>query len=112
MPTYLVILAIGGMIVSLLTFLIAFFHPGLDYRISGDVPSRLDSAEFLRLAALLSDSEPHTDTCVEVLTNGPSFYESELAAIRNARTYVCLEAYIFQKGKVASRFIEALADRA
>jgi cardiolipin synthase len=47
-----------------------------------------------------------------VLTNGEVFYEVELEAIRNARHNINIEAYIFQKGRVASRFIEALIERA
>ena len=38
---------------------------------------------------------------LEVLTNGPSFYPAELDAIRAATQSVNLEAYIFQKGKIA-----------
>ena len=47
-----------------------------------------------------------------MLTNGDVFYEAELAAIRAATSHICLEAYIFQKGEIASRFIEALTERA
>src|SRR5262245_56798038 len=112
MPTYTVIFAIGGMAVALLTFLIAFFHRGLDYRIRGSRTPPVDSEEFARLVSLLSDSETHTGTSIEVLTNGGTFYEAELAAIRTARCYICLEAYIFQKGEIGARFIEALTERA
>ncbi|HJZ11038.1 MAG TPA: phospholipase D-like domain-containing protein, partial [Acidobacteriota bacterium] len=49
---------------------------------------------------------------VEVLTNGEVFYEAQLEAIRNARSSINLEAYIFQRGKVTRRFVEALAERA
>jgi cardiolipin synthase A/B len=112
MPTYLLVFAIGGIAVSLLTFLIAFFHPGLEYRTgTPDLPP-LQSPEFARLVALLSDSEIHPDTAIEVLTNGECFYEAELAAIRGAQSHIALEAYIFQKGEIASRFIDALTERA
>src|SRR5438105_7151121 len=112
MPLYILIFAIGGMVFSLLTFLIAFFHPGLDYRTAGSALVAIDSPEFARLVAILTDSESHPDTRIEVLTNGECFYEAELAVIRDARHYICLEAYIFQKGQIASRFVEALTERA
>jgi cardiolipin synthase len=112
MPTYLVVFAVAGMAFALLTFLIAFFHPGLDYRIGAMKTPPVDTPEFARLVALLSDSEAHPDTRLEVLTNGPCFYEAELAAIGQAKSYICLEAYIFQKGEIAGRFIQALTERA
>src|SRR5215471_10035973 len=108
MQTYIVVLAVLAMAMILLTFLVAFFHPGLPYRTVAARMPRIDSPEFTRLVALLSDSEAHRDTRVEVLTNGQIFYEAELAAIRSATSHICLEAYIFQTGEVASRFIEAL----
>src|SRR5438067_477143 len=98
MPLYVLVFAVGGVVVSLLTFLIAFFHPGLEYRITGGPGVPIDSPEFARLVALLADSESHVDTRVEVLTDGVCFYEAELAAIRQAEQHICLEAYIFQKG--------------
>src|SRR5258708_26678125 len=100
MPAYILIFAVGGMVVSLLAFLSAFFHPGLDYRTAGSPILPIDSPEFARLVELLADSESHPDTRVEVLTNGDSFYEAELAVIREAKNHICFEAYIFQKGEV------------
>src|SRR5690242_16897037 len=100
------------MAVALLTFLIAFFHPGLEYRTESAPCCPLDSPQFARLVELLADSESHSDTRVDVLANGQAFYEAELEAIRAAKDYVCIEAYIFQKGEVATRFIQALTERA
>src|SRR5215831_8878524 len=112
MPTYLIVFAIGGIAVSLLTFLVAFFHPGLGYRSETIRNPPVDSPDFLRMVRLLADSQSHADTHVKVLTNGGIFYEAELAAIREARCHISLEAYIFQKGEIAARFIEALTERA
>jgi len=72
----------------------------------------VESPEFARLVGLILGSEPQPGTQVEVLTNGNQFYEAELAAIRDASRFICLEAYIFQKGEIASRFIDALTERA
>ena len=40
------------------------------------------------------------------------FTETELQTIRNAKHNVNIEVYIFQKGRVADRFIEVLSERA
>ena len=60
----------------------------------------------------LVDSQIYQRTRIEVLTNAEVFYEAELEAIRAARHSINLEAYIFQKGEVARRFVEALTERA
>ena len=111
-PLYLAIPAMLGIAVLLIVIFIAFFEPVLEYRLAGFEPLAPDSSEFVRLLGVLSDAEVHRDTRVEVLTNGPTFYAAELKAIRGARRYICLEAYIFQKGEIGTQFIEALAERA
>src|SRR5947209_8650330 len=70
------------------------------------------SMEFARALEALTDSRMFGNTRVEVLPNGEHFYEAELAAIRNAHTCVNLEAYIFERGDVTRRFLEALTERA
>jgi cardiolipin synthase A/B len=103
------ILAIGFQ--SFLLFL-ALFEPTLRYKVSRPPSAPLDSEEFDRILATLADSSLHEHTTIEVLTNGEEFYEAELEAIRNAKRSVNLEAYIFQKGEVTRRFLEALTERA
>jgi cardiolipin synthase len=49
---------------------------------------------------------------VTVLNNGDEFYPAMLAAIRQARRSVTIEAYIYWNGEVGRQFAEALADRA
>jgi cardiolipin synthase len=105
----LAILAIGFQ--SFLLFL-ALFEPSLRYRVSKPPSSPLDSDMFDRILATLADSSLHKATKIDVLTNGENFYEAELAAIRQAKRSVNLEAYIFQKGEVTKRFVEALTERA
>jgi cardiolipin synthase len=75
-------------------------------------PHPLESEEFLCLLGVLSDAQVLRDSRVEVLTDGPAFYEAELSAIRGARRSVNLEAYIFRKDDTGRRFVEALAERA
>jgi cardiolipin synthase len=110
--TFYLILAIFGFASGLLILLLTFFEPGLSYRLPEPVDIAPDSAEFAHLLAIVADAHLYNDLDFEVLTNGDRFYEAELESIHAARTYICLEAYIFQKGEIADRFIEALTDRA
>jgi cardiolipin synthase len=112
METFFLVLTVTGIAIQVLIVLLALFEPGLDYRIAEPPQVPLDSDEFSRMLAVMSDAEPHSDTAIEVLTNGDQFYEAELEAIGAAESHICLEAYIFQKGEIATRFIQALTERA
>ncbi len=109
--TFLVIAIIAIAFLSFLLFL-ALFEPGLDYKISLKPTVSLESEEFIYLLEALTDAKANRHTRIEVLTNGDVYYEAELAAIRAAEKSVTLEAYIFQKGEVAQKFVEALTERA
>ena len=106
-----VIAIIAIAFLSLMLFL-ALFEPSLPYKITRTSSTPIDSEEFLRIIEALSDAQVHPRTRVEVLTNGEVFYEAELDAISKARNSVNIEAYIFQKGVIAGRFVNALAERA
>ncbi|HZK79613.1 MAG TPA: phospholipase D-like domain-containing protein [Humisphaera sp.] len=99
--------------VAFVLFLVALilFEPGLRYRISPRQIS-IDSPEFLRLLGALCDAEVRSCDPIEVLNGGSNFYAAELAAISTASRTVHLEAYIFERGRVAGQFIEALSERA
>jgi cardiolipin synthase len=109
---YFVVPGLLGIAFLLIVIFDAFFEPSLDYRIADPQPLPLDSEEFIRILGVVSDSEAHRDTRVDVLTNGPEFYTAELDAIRSARNFICLEAYIFQQGVIGTQFNEALTERA
>ncbi len=89
----------------------ALFGPGLRYRISASSEDNT-SDEFLHNLEVLTDSKLNSSTDLVVLTNGPCFYEEELAAIAAAQRSVCLEAYIFQESEIAQRYVDALTERA
>jgi cardiolipin synthase len=108
---FLVIAIIAICVLSFLLFL-ALFEPGLDYKIHAHAPAPLDSEDFLRTLEAITDAKIQRCSKVEVLTNASVYYEAELAAIRAAQKSVNLEAYIFQKGEVTKRFVEALTERA
>ncbi len=49
---------------------------------------------------------------LQLLKDGDVFFPRMLAAIAEARHYVLLEMYLFESGRVADRFIDALTDAA
>ncbi|HEX8184452.1 MAG TPA: phospholipase D-like domain-containing protein [Blastocatellia bacterium] len=106
-----VIAIISIAFLALMLFL-ALFEPGLRYKIRATPSVPIDSEEFVRILGALADAQVHSHNEIEVLTNGEVFYEAELEAISRARHSINIEAYIFQKGKIAHRFIEALTERA
>lgn len=106
------IVAILAMAFLALLLFLALFEPGLRYRIRVTPQVPLDSEAFQRLLGALTNAPVHRHNHIEVLTNGDVFYEAELEAIRAARHSINIEAYIFQKGEIARRFIAALTERA
>jgi cardiolipin synthase len=102
---YLSILAMAVLII------VALFDPGLRYRVSASPSESNDSDDFLHMLEALVDAKVNQTTRLTVLTNGPTFYEAELEAIRGAERSVNLEAYIFQKGEIGQRFVTALSER-
>lgn len=105
------ILAVFCIAVILFLVLLVLFEPGLMYRIRPR-PIDIESAEFLHLLGALCDAEVRPCEPVEVLENGSRFYAAELAAIAKASQSIHLEAYIFERGRVAQQFIDALSERA
>jgi cardiolipin synthase len=91
--------------------LLVLFEPGLSYRVAPPALP-LDSSDFVRLVAAVSDSEVHQADEIEVLTNGSSFYAAELAAVEMARVSAHIEVFIFQPSRIAECFIKALTARA
>jgi cardiolipin synthase len=71
----------------------------------------VDSPEFLRsLDALGTEMVPGNQ--VALFENGDGIFPAMLGAIRGAKLSINLEEYIFDHGEVATRFAEALAERA
>ncbi len=103
------ILAIAAQSVLLL---ISLFGRGPKYKVSAPELHKFVPDDFLRTLEAVTDARLSRTNCVEVHANGENFYEAELEAIRRAEKTVCLEAYIFNMGEVAKRFLEALTERA
>ncbi|MFL6228229.1 MAG: phospholipase D-like domain-containing protein [Pyrinomonadaceae bacterium] len=108
---FLVVAVIAIVVQSFVLFL-ALFEPGLAYKISARETAPLDSADFMRVLEAATDASVTRRNRVEVFANGENYYPAALAAIRAARESIHLEAYIFQRGKVATEYVEALTERA
>src|SRR2546425_4507479 len=96
----------------LLMLYFALFERGLPYRVGRPPADPLDAEPFRLTLSALAGSSLHAGNQVQVLANGEVFYEAEPQAIREARDSVHLEAYIFQRGEVTRRFLQAMAERA
>jgi cardiolipin synthase len=107
-----VVIAYLAIFAAALVIIVGLFDPGLRYEIAAPSSEQNDSDEFLGMLEALTDSKLNRATTLEVLTNGPHFYERELETIAAARHSVNLEAYIFTKGVIARRFVDSLAERA
>ena len=100
------------LVVAIAWALIVLLQPGPKYHLAQTPDGSVDSEEFLRQLEAITDTKLQRAGPIDVLTNGENFYEAELEAIHNAKNNVNLEAYIFHRGKIAQRFIDALAERA
>jgi cardiolipin synthase len=110
--TFFLTVAIIAIILQGLSLYFALFGRGLSYSMREASEAPLDSERFCSVLAFLTEAKLLHGNRAEVLTNGPCFYEAELAAIAAARKSVNLEAYIFHRGEVSRRFVQALAERA
>ena len=110
-PTSFIVIAYLSILAMAVLIIVALFDPGLRYRVSASPSESNDSDDFLHMLEALVDAKVNQTTRLTVLTNGPTFYEAELEAIRGAERSVNLEAYIFQKGEIGQRFVTALTER-
>ena len=108
----LIVLALLALAIQSIVVFVAFFGPDLAYKVETAHSGSIDSDRFISLVSVLTDSQVHRNNKLEVLTNGECFYESELETIRHAEHTINLEAYIFHRGEIGRRFVEALAKRA
>ncbi|HEY1936459.1 MAG TPA: phospholipase D-like domain-containing protein [Candidatus Angelobacter sp.] len=92
--------------------LIDLFGPVLQYRLVSPLQGALDSPEFVRELEALVSSCAAPNTLIEPLPNGVNFYEAEIQAIAQAQKSINWVAYIFTKGEIARRMVDALAERA
>lgn len=72
----------------------------------------VEDEEFKRSISGLIGGELIPGNCIRDLQNGDEIFPSMLEAIRGAQKSICLESYIFWKGKVGTEFTEALCRKA
>ena len=104
--------AVISMLAIISWVLIDLFGPIPKYQLNNQPSADLSSREYVQQleAVAASRVEPHTH--IEALPNGANFYEAEIAAIKAAKQSVNWEAYIFAKGEIARRIVDALTERA
>ena len=104
--------AVISMLAIISWVLIDLFGPIPKYQLNNPPSADLNSREYMQQLEGLAASriEPHTH--IEALPNGVNFYEAEIAAIKAAKLSVNWEAYIFAKGEIARRIVDALTERA
>jgi cardiolipin synthase len=103
-------LAVAGGIFLAWLVLVFLFAPGINYHLSHR-PS-IHAADFLYTLQSTCQAALHRGNRITIYTNGPQFYPAMLDAIRGATRSVNMELYIFQPGRIADQFIEALSGRA
>jgi cardiolipin synthase A/B len=106
------ILALIALIIQSGMLFLALFAPGLPYRIGKAPAEDLQSPHFVQTLEALTQSPERDAGKTEVFTNGENFYEAQLAAIRQAKKSINLEAYIVSKGEITKKLADALAERA
>ena len=80
--TSFMVIAYLSIIAMAVLIIVALFDPGLRYKVSAAPSQPNDSDEFLQMLEALVDAKVNQNTQLTVLTNGPTFYEAELEAIR------------------------------
>jgi cardiolipin synthase len=99
---------VGGAFIAWL-ILVLLFAPHIPYHIEADLDATSDHFVNVLESTCLTKLEPGNR--IEIFTNGTAFYPAMLDAIRSAQETVNMECYIFKKGEIGNRFIDALAER-
>ena len=103
-------LALAGGVFLLWFTLVVLFTPGINYHLSRR--TLIHDPGFLYTLQSTCQAALHHGNSVQIFTNGPQFYPAMLEAIRGATGSINMECYIFQPGRIANQFIDALSDRA
>ncbi len=110
--TGFMVLAILCICLQTIYILVGLFDRGPKYKTDGGKEIVGDEEHFLQIIESLADAPANRNTSLEVHPNGENFYEAELKAISESRHTINMEAYIFQDGRIARRFIDALTEKA
>jgi cardiolipin synthase A/B len=100
---------IGGAFIAWL-ILVTLFTPAIPYHLESSIDPA--SGHFLHVLESACQATLREGNRIDVLTDGTSFYPAMLDAIDGARETINMECYIFKRGEIGDRFIEALCARA
>jgi cardiolipin synthase len=103
-------LSTAGALFLVWLVVVFLFTPGINYHLARRTSVHAD--DFLYTLQSTCQTALHHGNRVTVFTNGAEFYPAMLDAIRSATRSVHAECYIFQPGRIADQFIEALSERA
>jgi cardiolipin synthase A/B len=100
---------IGGAFLAWL-ILVLLFTPHIPYHIETQVDGTSD--HFIHVLESTCHTTLEQKNRIEIFTNGNQFYPAMLAAIAGATETINFECYIFKKGRMGQRFIDAFCERA
>ena len=100
-------LSIAGAVFLVWLILVFLFTPGINYHLSRR--TSIHDPDFLYTLQSTCQAALHHGNRVRVYTNGAQFYPAMLEAIRGATRSINMECYIFQPGRIADQFIDALS---
>jgi cardiolipin synthase A/B len=103
-------LEIAGAVFLAWLVLVFLFTPHINYHLSRR--TSIHAEDFLYTIQSTCQAALHNGNRVTIYTNGAEFYPAMIDAIRSATRSVNMECYIFQPGRIADEFIDALSDRA
>jgi cardiolipin synthase len=103
-------LSTAGALFLVWLVLVFLFTPGINYHLVRRTSVHAD--DFLYTLQSTCQAALHHGNRVTIFTNGPEFYPAMLDAIRSATRSINMECYIFQPGRIADQFIDALSERA
>jgi cardiolipin synthase len=103
-------LAVAGGVFLAWLLLVFLFTPGINYHLSRRLS--VHDAGFLYALQSTCQAALHHGNSIEILRNGANYYPAMIGAIRAATHSINMECYIFQPGKIADQFIDALSERA
>src|SRR5687768_13966151 len=101
-------LEVAGAVFIAWLVLVFLFTPGINYHLAHR--TSIHEEGFLYTLQSACQAALHHGNVVRVYTNGNAFYPAMLETIRGATRSVNMECYIFQPGRIADQFIEALSD--
>jgi cardiolipin synthase len=103
-------LSIAGAAFLIWLVVVYLFTPAINYHLARR--TSVHDRDFLYTIQSTCQAALHHGNRVTILTDGAAFYPAMLEAIRGATHSINMECYIFQEGRIADQFIDALAERA